>query len=357
MSQLAFHKLRVTEVSPLTDDAVAVTFDVPPDLATIFDFIPGQHVTVRGYVDDVDVRRSYSICAPVGSAKLRVGIKRLPGGAFSSYATTHLQAGDVLEVMPPVGEFIIDIDPTKPRNAVAIAAGSGITPVLSLIGSSLENEPDSTWALLYGNRTANSIMFLDELEGLKDRFHSRFQLFHILSRETSDLPLLSGRIDGEKIKTIHDRLLGPDEVDGWYLCGPYEMVLEARATLTELGVDAAKVHDELFFAGPLDQEALPPEPPVGEGSVDLTVILDGRAVDTRMTPETSILDAALRVRSELPFSCKGGMCATCKGRIEQGAVRMDKNYALVDSEVEAGFVLTCQAHPSTDRVVVRYDHR
>lgn len=357
MSRLEFHELRVTEVSPLTEDAIAVTFDVPPELETTFDFIPGQHVTVRALLDDVDVRRSYSICAPAGSGKLRVGIKRLPGGAFSTYATTRLIAGDVLEVMPPVGEFIIDIDPTKPRKAVAIAAGSGITPVLSLVSSSLENEPDSSWTLVYGNRTANSIMFLDELEGLKDRYHPRFQLFHILSREGSDVPLLSGRIDAGKIKTIHDRLLGTDQVDGWYLCGPYDMVMEARATLTELGVQPEKVHDELFFAGPLDQESLPPEPPSGEGSVDLTVILDGRAVDTRMTPETSILDAALRVRNELPFSCKGGMCATCKGRIEEGAVRMDKNYALVDSEVEAGFVLTCQAHPTTDKVVVRYDHR
>ena len=357
MSRLEFHELRVTEVSPLTEDAIAVTFDVPPELETTFDFIPGQHVTVRALLDDVDVRRSYSICAPAGSGKLRVGIKRLPGGAFSTYATTQLSAGDVLEVMPPVGEFIIDIDPTKPRKAVAIAAGSGITPVLSLVSSSLENEPDSSWTLVYGNRTANSIMFLDELEGLKDRYHPRLLLFHILSREGSDVPLLSGRIDAGKIKTIHDRLLGTDQVDGWYLCGPYDMVMEARATLTELGVHPEKVHDELFFAGPLDQESLPPEPPSGEGSVDLTVILDGRAVDTRMTPETSILDAALRVRNELPFSCKGGMCATCKGRIEEGEVRMDKNYALVDSEVEAGFVLTCQAHPTTDKVVVRYDHR
>lgn len=357
MSQLEFHELRVTEVSPLTADAIAVTFDVPTELETTFDFIPGQHVTVRAVLDDVDVRRSYSICAPAGSGKLRVGIKRLPGGAFSTYATTQLDAGDVLEVMPPVGEFIIDIDPTKPRKAVAIAAGSGITPVLSLISSSLENEPNSSWTLLFGNRTANSIMFLDELEGLKDRFHPRLQLFHILSQEGSDVPLLSGRIDAGKIKTIHDRLLGTDQVDGWYICGPFDMVMEARSTLTELGIQPERVHDELFFAGPLDQEALPPEPPSGEGSVDLTVILDGRAVDTRMTKETSILDAALRVRSELPFSCKGGMCATCKGRIEEGEVRMDKNYALVDSEVEAGFVLTCQAHPTTDKVVVRYDHR
>ena len=357
MSDLVFHELRVTEVSPLTDDSVAISLDVPEHLADRFDYLPGQHVTIRKEIDGEDVRRSYSICAPAGSGKLRVGVKKLVGGAFSSFATERLRAGETLEVMPPVGEFTIDIDPDTRARRVAIAAGSGITPVLSLISTSLEREPNARWTLLFGNRTANSVMFLDELEGLKDRFHPRLQLFHILSREGSDVPLLSGRIDGEKIRTVHRTLMGGAPVDGWYLCGPYEMVMTARATLSDMGVPEHRVHDELFFAGPLDESALPPEPPAGEGSVDLTVILDGRAVDTRMTEETSILDAALRVRSELPFSCKGGMCATCKGRIEEGEVRMDKNYALVDSEVEAGFVLTCQAHPVTDRVVVRYDHR
>jgi ring-1,2-phenylacetyl-CoA epoxidase subunit PaaE len=271
--------------------------------------------------------------------------------------TEKLEAGETIEVMSPVGEFTIDIDPERPRKAVAIAAGSGITPVLSLLSTSLEMEPESSWTLIYGNRTANSVMFLDELEGLKDRFHPRFQIFHILSREGSDIPLLSGRIDDEKIRIIHDRLLGAGEVDGWYLCGPFDLVMTARDTLTDLGVEESRVHDELFFAGPVDESMLPPEPPPGEGSVDLTVILDGRAVETRMSPQTSILDAALRVRSELPFSCKGGMCATCKGRIEEGEVTMDKNYALVDSEIEAGYVLTCQSHPVSDRIVVRYDHR
>lgn len=357
MSDLEFHELRVTEVSPLTDDSVAVTFDVSPDLADKFDYLPGQHVTVRRVIDGEDVRRSYSICAPAGSGKLRVGIKKLPGGVFSTFATESLAAGDVLEVMSPVGEFTIDIDPSVSKKRVAIVAGSGITPALSLISTSLEMEPESTWTLIYGNKTANSVMFLDELEGLKDRFHPRFQMFHILSREGSDVPLLSGRIDAEKIRTIHDHLLGARPVDGWYLCGPYDMVMMARETLGELGATEEEIHDELFFAGPVDQSALPPEPPPGEGSIDLTVILDGRAVDTRMTSETSILDAALRVRTELPFSCKGGMCATCKGRIEEGEVEMAKNYALVDSEVEAGFVLTCQAHPTTEKVVVRFDHR
>jgi len=357
MADLRFHELRVTEVFPLTDDSVTVTFDVPPELRPSFDYIPGQHVTVRKFIDGEDVRRSYSICAPAGSGKLRVGVKKLTGGVFSTYMTEKLEAGETIEVMSPVGEFTIDIDPERPRKAVAIAAGSGITPVLSLLSTSLEMEPESSWTLIYGNRTANSVMFLDELEGLKDRFHPRFQIFHILSREGSDIPLLSGRIDDEKIRIIHDRLLGAGEVDGWYLCGPFDLVMTARDTLTDLGVEESRVHDELFFAGPVDESTLPPEPPPGEGSVDLTVILDGRAVETRMSPQTSILDAALRVRSELPFSCKGGMCATCKGRIEEGEVTMDKNYALVDSEIEAGYVLTCQSHPVSDRIVVRYDHR
>ena len=357
MSELAFYPLRVTEVAQLTDESVAVTFDVPEEQAEVFTYIPGQHVTMRALIDGEDVRRSYSICANAAFGKLRVGIKRLPGGAFSTYATRSLEAGEVLDVMAPVGEFTIDVDPTKPRRAVAIAAGSGITPVLSLLSTSLESEPESSWTLLYGNRTANSIMFLEELEGLKDRYHPRFQLFHILSREGSDVPLLSGRIDADKIRVIHDRLLGEDPVDGWYLCGPYDMVMMAHETLAGLGVEESAIHDELFFAGPVDPATLPAEPPPGEGSVDLTVILDGRAVDTRMTPESSILDAALRVRSELPFSCKGGMCASCKGRIEVGEIRMDKNYALVASELEAGWVLTCQSHPTTDKVVVRYDHR
>lgn len=353
---LDFHPLRVLEVSPLTDDAVAVTFGVPPELTEAFRYLPGQHMTLRAMIDGRDVRRSYSICSNANDGKLRVGIKRLPGGAFSTYATSALAAGDVIDAMPPVGEFSIVPDPTTARHRVAIAAGSGITPVVSLISTTLESELRSSWTLLFGNRTANTVMFLEELEGLKDRFPDRFQMFHLFSREGADLPLLAGRIDDEKLRAVH-RLLAGRAVDGWYLCGPYDMVMTARETLSSLGAEPDLIHDELFFAGPLDPSTLPPEPSPGEGSVELRVILDGRAVETRMSADTSILDAALRVRSELPFSCKGGMCASCKGRIEEGAVRMDKNYALIDSEVDAGYVLTCQSHPVSDRVVVRYDHR
>ena len=356
MAEVEFFPLRVTEVALLTPEAVAVTFDVPDHLGEAFRYLPGQHVTLRKEIGGEDVRRSYSICANANEGKLRVGIKKLLGGAFSTFATEDLQAGAELQVMPPVGEFTITPDPEARSHRVAIVAGSGITPVLSLVATTLESEPESSWTVLFGNRTVNSIMFLEELEGLKDRYSDRLQLFHFLSREGSDVPFLSGRIDGEKIRLVHS-MLGGRAVSGWYLCGPYDLVMTARETLKGLGVDPATIRDELFFAGPVDPTTLPPEPPPGEGSVELTVILDGRAVETRMKPETSILDAALRVRTELPFSCKGGMCATCKGRIEEGEVTMDKNYALVDSELEAGYVLTCQSHPTTDRVVVRYDHR
>jgi ring-1,2-phenylacetyl-CoA epoxidase subunit PaaE len=357
MDVVEFHPLRVVEVARLTDDAVSVTFDVPGNKRSLFSYLPGQHVTLRARIDGEDVRRSYSICANANSGKLRVGIKELAGGVFSTYATGTLAAGDVVDVMPPVGEFTVTPDQAGSTHRVAIAAGSGITPVMSLISTTLESEPGSSWTLMYGNKTASSIMFLDELEGLKDRYPGRFQLFHHLSREGSDLPLLSGRIDAEKIETVHRRLLGGIEVGGWFLCGPYDMVAMARDTLGRLGVVPSNIHDELFFAGPIDPSSLPPEPPPGEGAIELTVILDGRAVHTRMTADSSILDAALRVRPELPFSCKGGMCATCKGRIEEGEVTMSKNYALVESEIESGYVLTCQSHPVTERVVVRYDHR
>ncbi len=355
MSELAFHPLNVVEVATITDDSVAVTFDVPAELSDRFRYLPGQHVTLRSMIDGDDVRRSYSICANANSGKLRVGIKKLPGGTFSTWATEQLKAGDVLEVMAPVGEFTIEPG-GQSVHRVAVVAGSGITPVLSLVSTTLESEPGSSWTVVYGNRTATSVMFLDELEGLKDRYPDRFQLFHMLSREGSDLPLLSGRIDEEKIRTVASLLAGRP-VAGWYLCGPYDLVMMAERVLGELAVNEETIHDELFFAGPVDPATLPPEPPSGEGGIDLTVILDGRSVETRMTANTSILDAALRVRPEMPFSCKGGMCATCKGHIEEGEVAMTKNYALVDSEVEAGYVLTCQAHPITDRVTVRYDHR
>ncbi len=356
MSELVFHPLRVVEVVPETDEAVSITFDVPAELAATFRYLPGQHVTLRAIIDGEDVRRSYSICANANSHKLRVGIKRLEGGVFSTWATTRLRAGDVVDVMPPVGEFTIDPDPEREARYGAIAAGSGITPILSLISTTLEAEPRSTWVLLFGNRTARSVMFLEELEGLKDRYPDRFQLVHVLSREATTLPLFSGRLDAAKLRELFGTVVDPRTVDAWYLCGPYGMVADAQQVLEELGTPPEVIHTELFFAGPI--EVTPPPAPEGEeGGVTLLLTLDGRQTEVVMNPAASILDAALTVRPELPYSCKGGMCASCKARLVEGEVDMDKNYALVAEDLAQGFILTCQAHPRTDRVVVDYDQR
>ena len=352
MSGPSFHRLRVTEVTPLTDEAVAVTFDVPPELSDEFAYRAGQHVTVRAEIGGADVRRSYSICSNANAGKLRIGVKRLPGGAFSTWATSHLQAGIELEVMPPVGEFIVE---PQPRHYGAVAAGSGITPVLSLVSTTLESEPGCRWTVIFGNRSADRVMFLDELEGLKDRYPDRLQLVHVLSREQGVMPLFTGRIDEAKLTELLDSVVSPAVPTEWFLCGPFEMVAAARTVLESRGLPSDLIHDELFFAGPLDISSLDPEPSEEAGTVELSVILDGRSTTTRMIPETSVLDAALRVRGELPFSCKGGMCASCKARVIEGEVRMEKNWALVDYELAQGFVLTCQSHPTSDRLVVDYD--
>ncbi|MGH8928346.1 MAG: FAD-binding oxidoreductase, partial [Acidimicrobiia bacterium] len=329
MSGPSFHRLRVTEVTPLTDESVAVAFDVPSELSDHFAYQAGQHVTVRAEIDGDDVRRSYSICANANSGKLRIGIKRLPGGAFSTWAVSRLSAGMELEVMPPVGEFTVD---ARPRHYGAVVAGSGITPVLSLVSTTLEDEPGCRWTVIFGNRSADQVMFLDELEGLKDRYPDRLQLIHVLSREQGVTPLFSGRLDADKLNQLLERVVSPWPPQEWFLCGPYEVVMESRRTLERRGLDPGLIHDELFFAGPLDLSRLPPEASDEAGTVELTVVLDGRTTRTRMKPETTVLDAALRVRRELPFSCKGGMCASCKARVVDGAVRMDKNWALVDYE-------------------------
>jgi len=354
-SALEFHRLVVAGVEQLTDDAVAVTFEVPQDLDRVFSYVAGQHVTVRATIDGDDVRRSYSIAADANDGILRIGVKRLVGGAFSTFATTVLAAGDALEVMPPVGEFTIS-QTTGPRYG-AVAAGSGITPVLSLIASSLAADASVTWTLIFGNRTATTVMFLDELEGLKNRYTDRFQLVHVLTRESTDIELLSGRLDAGKLADLFVTVVDAGSIDDWYLCGPYDMVMDARTVLGERGHDPERIHDELFFAGPMDAADLPPEPGADEEAVALEVVLDGRRSDASMRPETSILDAAMRVRPELPYSCKGGMCASCKALLVEGEVTMDKNYALVDADLEAGYILTCQSHPTTDRVVVDYDRR
>ncbi len=350
----AFHRLTISEIEPLTDDSVAVTFDVPPELADVFSFAPGQHVTVRAEIDGQDVRRSYSISCPPGQGRVRVGIKRVPTGVFSTYATTRLAPGDVLEVMPPVGDFTLPSD-LSGKHLGAIVAGSGITPVLSMIDTALSSDSTCRFTLLFGNRTSMSVMFLEELEALKDRFSDRFHLMHVLSREPQPVDLFTGRLDAGKLEAILSSLVDPDDVDQWFLCGPYGLIETARTTLEGHGVPSGSISDELFFAGDTPPVPVVAESDAQEGSVHVGFTLDGRRSEVGMEPDQTLLEAAMRVRRGLPFSCKGGMCATCKAHVVSGEVRMAKNYALVADEVEAGYILTCQSHPVSDTVEIDYD--
>lgn len=354
MDAVRFHTLTVGDVERLTDDAVAVTLEVPDHLALEFAHLPGQHVTLRATIDGVDVRRSYSICSTPAPGSLRVGIKRLEGGAFSTWANTELAPGIAIEVMPPIGEFVIAPDPTRSRHYAAIAAGSGITPVLAHVESVLEEEPDSRFTLIFGNRESRSVMFLEELEGLKDRHLDRFHLVHVLSREEASVPLFCGRLDTERITELLDTVVDADTVDDWYLCGPYQMVEGARRALHERGVADAAIHEELFFSEPIAETIAPPADTAGMSTVRF--VLEGRASTVVVDPDgPPILDHALTVRRELPFSCRGGMCTTCRAQVVEGEVRMDKNWSLTADELAAGYVLTCQSHPVSDSVDLSYD--
>jgi ring-1,2-phenylacetyl-CoA epoxidase subunit PaaE len=352
-----FHPLPVSAVDRLTDDAVAVTLDVPDDLADEYRFSAGQHVTVRCELAGDDVRRNYSICSPATGGPLRVGIKRLPGGVFSGYVFERLRPGDVLDVMTPSGRFTVPLDRAQARHYCAIAAGSGITPVLSILATALEVEPESRATLLYGNRTTRSIMFLEELEDLKDRHLDRFQLVHVLSRERQEAELLNGRLDGAKLKVVFDTLVAAEGVDEWFLCGPEAMIEEARGTLLERGVDPNCIHRELFHVGPAPaRPAAAAGAEAAAGTAEVTVLLDGRASTFPLSPAGEpILDATLAVRGDAPYACKNGMCGTCRAMLIEGDVEMDHNYALEDEELAAGFVLACQAHPRSEKVTLDYD--
>jgi len=351
-----FHSLRVNKIEPLTDDAVAISFEVPGELAGAYDFQAGQHLTIRSPVAGDDVRRNYSICAPAGEGRLRVAVKRLSGGAFSRFVAETLQVGDELDVMTPTGRFTTRFDPGHRKHYVAVAAGSGITPVLSLLATALRVEPESRFTLLYGNRTTKSIMFLEELEDLKNTYPGRLHLVHVLSREQPDVELFGGRLDRARLERILAALVPVGDVDAWFLCGPYEMVVGGRQLLVELGVEKRKIHAELFFVGDV-----PPPPPRADAAIDttasaVTVVLDGRRTSFDLEPGgSSVLDAVLRERSDAPFACKGGVCGTCRAKIVEGEVEMTQNWALEDDEVARGYVLTCQSHPRTAKVILDYD--
>jgi ring-1,2-phenylacetyl-CoA epoxidase subunit PaaE len=347
-----FHALRVAEVQRLCDDAVAVTFDVPDDLAGEYAFKPGQSLTLRRDVDGREERRSYSICAPRG-ARPRIGVREVPGGLFSSWLVHEVEPGDEIEVLPPSGTFTPD--PDEAARHVLIAAGSGITPVLSIVSSVLRN-PDSFVSLLYGNRRTDTVMFADELADLKDRYPSRLELVHVLSREPREADLFTGRLDEEKLRRLLPALVPVDAVDHWWLCGPYGMVQDAWAVLGELGVPRERVHQELFYVDDVPPQPVRHEEPTVEGaSSEVTVVLDGRATTLELPQDTPILDAAQRYRSDLPFACKGGVCGTCRAKLTEGKVTMRRNFALEQDELDAGFVLTCQSLPLSEAVTVDYD--
>jgi ring-1,2-phenylacetyl-CoA epoxidase subunit PaaE len=348
----AFHPLQVSNVEPLTDDAVAISFTVPAELADDYCFVHGQHLTIRG--DDGE-RRSFSICTTPRSGVLKIGVKKLPGGAFSEGVVGALHPGDELDVMTPFGKFTTQLDPASTKTYVALAAGSGITPIISIVSTILEEEPHAQVMLVYANRTHRTIMFLDDLHDLKDRFRERFHLVHVLSREQQDVQLFSGRLDGERLTRIMKSLLPAEEVDEWFLCGPQQMVVDLRQVILDHGVDAHAIHTELFHADPVPRSPESPSSSV-EGASHVTIRLDGRSSDFELRPDgVGVLEAALQVRSDLPFACRGGVCGTCRAKLVEGTVEMDVHYALEPDEIEEGYVLTCQSHPTSERVVLDYD--
>ncbi len=346
-----FHPLRVLVVEHLTDDSVAITFDVPAGLREAFDFGAGQSLTLRRFIDGEEHRRSYSICAAAGALP-RVGVREIPDGLFSSWLVREVSAGDTVEVQTPTGSFLAD--PAEAGRHLCIAAGSGITPMLSIAASVLTN-PGSEVTLLYGNRTTSSVMFAEELADLKNRHGARLDLVHVLSREPRDVELFSGRLDADRLRRLLTALVPLHGVDHVWLCGPFGLIADARSVLDELGVAREKVHFELFYVDEPPPALTRPEA-VPEGDVsEVTVVLDGRTTTARMPRATSILDGAAATRNDLPFACKGGVCGTCRAHITSGEVDMRRNYALDDDEVERGYVLTCQTHPVSDAVTVDFD--
>ena len=351
----SFHPLRVGDVERLTPDAVAVTFEVPDELREAYAFTAGQHLTLRTTIDGEEVRRSYSICSPPSAGRLRVAVKLLEGGAFSGHANTGLDVGDELDVMVPAGRFGVALDPQQSRRYAAIVAGSGITPVMSVLGAVLEAEAGSTFTLVYGNRDSGSVMFVEELEDLKDRYATRLQLMHVLSREPQDAELLHGRIDEAKLERLLDEVVRPEDVDEWLLCGPFAMVQQVHATLVARGVPKPQIHLELFHVDG-EQPRMARRTTTGEsGTTRVTVRLDGRSSTFAMPEEGSVLDATLAVRADAPFACKGGVCGTCRAKLVEGEVEMARNYALEPEELEAGFVLACQSVPTTPTLVLDFD--
>lgn len=354
-----FHPLTVAAVHRETDDCVSITLEVPGHLQETFAFKQGQSLTVRTTLNGQELRRNYSICSSPLEGLLRIAVKKVAGGLFSTWANEQLKTGDTLEAMPPVGRFHTELDAAQARNYVAFAAGSGITPILSLIKTTLYTEPRSSFTLVYGNRSRNSIIFREELEALKDRFLQRFRIYHILSREVMDSPLNNGRIDREKTNFLFDKLIDLHNSHEFFLCGPEELIFTVRDVLQERGIAAKHIHFELFTTpGQSKPAAIQDQKPemATNAYSQIQIKLDGRSFEFALAQQgINILDAALAQGADLPYACKGGVCCTCKARLAEGQVRMDAHWGLEPEEIDAGFILTCQSHPVTERVVVDFD--
>jgi ring-1,2-phenylacetyl-CoA epoxidase subunit PaaE len=362
MSALKFYPLTVKDVRPETADCVSVSLEIPADLADKFQFAPGQYLTFRRHFNDAEVRRSYSICSSPKDGELRVAIKKVEEGKFSGYAHAGLQAGDVLDVMPPMGKFTPKKTEAKHKEYVAFAAGSGITPIMSIMKTVLEDEPNSSFTLVYGNRSKNSIIFREAIEALKNKYMLRLRVYHILSREYMDIPLFSGRIDAAKCAEFCKTLIDIKHTDEAFICGPEEMILSVRQQLMDLGMPQENVHIELFTSP--DQPKATHEKWVSSHKNDsgpkskVSITLDGITFDMEVGfTDESILDAALKAGADLPYACKGGVCCTCRAKVLEGEVEMEVNYALDEHEVQQGYVLTCQSHPRTERVIIDFDAR
>ncbi|MGR4869491.1 1,2-phenylacetyl-CoA epoxidase subunit PaaE [Variovorax sp. LARHSF232] len=360
-----FHPLRVRAIEPDTQEAVIVSFDVPADLREVFGFTQGQYLTLRTDIDGQDLRRSYSICAGVDDGELRVGVRKVRGGVFSNWINEHLKPGDTVSVMAPQGRFFVPLDPAARRHHVGIAGGSGITPILSIMKTVLAREPHSRFTLIYGNRLLQSTMFKEEIEDLKNRYMTRLSLQHVFSDEHTDAPLNHGVMNREKIGEFLGSVVPADDIDHVYVCGPFQMNDEAEAALLAAGVPEERIHIERFGValpanapgGPVGAVVHEAKPGDAE-TARIVIIRDGLSREISFTKQQpSILDAASAAGMEVPYSCTSGVCGTCRAKLIEGQVRMERNFALDKKEVANGFVLTCQAHPLTERVVLSFDER
>jgi ring-1,2-phenylacetyl-CoA epoxidase subunit PaaE len=352
-----FHRLVVNDVRRETSDAVSLTFAIPEALADNYRFAPGQYLTLRTIMDGEEVRRSYSICSGPEDGELRIAVKKVDGGAFSGWAADELKVGDELDVMTPTGRFGVAPSPREARVHVGFAAGSGITPILSIVKGILAGEPESRFFLFYGNRSTSSMLFREALEELKDRFIQRLSIFHVISGEEQDIPILHGRLDGEKVRVLLRSLVPAASIDHVFICGPTGMSEEIERSCRDIGIDADRIHIERFVSGlggkPRPKAAVATSAPP---KAIASLIIDGKRREVPVAEGEAILDAALRAGMDLPFACKGGMCSTCRAKLVEGQAQMEVNYSLEPWELKAGFILTCQARPTTDRVEVDYDH-